>query len=105
MNWRSLGFDQYGNEQFAGFDPATGNPMLKTVYADAARTTDRNAQLRLHGHGNGKDMKLAASVDGAVIGKWMQEGFNPFAKENKRELERRLNDSDYRKFRIWEGQI
>lgn len=105
MEWRSLGFDQYGNEQFAGIDPATGNYVLKTKYADAARTTDRNAKLRLAGHGDGKDMKLAASVDGAMIGKWMQEGFNPFDKNNQRELKRRLNDGEYSRFRIWEGRL
>ena len=102
---RSLGFDQYGNEQLVGTDPVTGAYKLVTKYADCATVTDRNAELRKDGHGDGKDMKLAASIPGPVIAKWMQEGFNPFDKNNRSELRRRLNSNEFNQFRVWEGRL
>ncbi|WPZ05493.1 hypothetical protein [Pelagerythrobacter marinus] len=99
-----MGYDQFGNEQFVKTNP-DGTFSLVTKYADTRRTLDRNAALRSAGHGNGKDVKLAASIDGAVVAKWMQEGMNPFDPNNRKKLRSILNDSDYRKFRIWEGRL
>ena len=106
--WRSLGKAWDGTEQFHRTDPVTGDVQLKTVYADAANVTDRNAELRKIGHGNGRDMKLAASIPPSLLMKWrVEEGVDVFSTdpEQKRKARRLLNDHQYRMLRVWEGHI
>lgn len=106
--WRSLGKAWDGTEQFHRTDPVTGDVQLKTTYADVASVTDRNAELRKIGHGNGSDMKLAASIPLSIIMKWrVEEGVDVFSTDpdQKRRARRLLNDHQYRMLRVWEGHI
>ena len=108
MGWRSLGRSWDGTEQFHKIDPSTGAILLKTTYADAAAVTDRNAELRKAQHGNGKDMKLAASIPLSLVTKWRAEhGIDVFSNdpEHKKKARQLLNDHQYRMLRIWEGHI
>lgn len=105
---RSLGKDAFGNEQFIGTDKSTGDIILNTKWADAQTITDRNAELRKAGHGNGKDSKLVASLPMSIISKWRIEHgvdiFNPDPAHQKA-AKRLLNDHQYRMLRIWEGNL
>lgn len=108
MQMRSLGRAFDGTEQFMGTNPVTGEVVLKTTYADARAVTDRNAELRKAGHGNGKDMKLAASIPLSLVTKWrIEEGVDVFSNDpaHKRKARQLLNDHQYKMLRIWEGRI
>lgn len=106
MQWRSLGRAWDGTEQFHGVDPSTGNYLLKTTFADAQTVTDRNSELRKSGHGNGKDMKLAASIPLSMVLKWrVEHGVDIFNPAHKKEAKRLINDHQYRMFRVWEGRV
>lgn len=105
---RSLGVAADGTEQFIGTDTGSGDIILKTKYADAQAVTDRNAQLRSAGHGNGKDWKLAASIPLSLIVKWkVEHGVDAFSNDpaHKRKFRQLLNDHEYRMLRIWEGSL
>lgn len=107
-DWRSLGVAWDGTEQFHRTDPVTGEMQLKTVYPDVAKVTDRNAELRKVGHGNGKDMKLAASIPLSLVFKWRAEhGVDIFSNdpEHKKKARALLNDHNYHMLRVWEGHI
>ena len=105
--WRSLGKAWDGTEQFhRTLD--NGDVQLKTTYADARTVTDRNAELRKQGHGNGKDMKLAASIPLSLVFKRKAEhGVDVFSSDpaHKKKARQLLNDHQYRMLRIWEGNI
>ena len=104
---RSLGADAFGNEQFIGTD-SDGSVVLKTRYADAQTITDRNAELRKAGHGNGKEWKLAASVPLSLIMKWkIEHGVDAFSSDpaHRRKFRKLLNDHQYRMLRVWEGNL
>lgn len=106
--WRSLGKAWDGTEQFHRTDPVTGEIQLKTTYADAQNVTDRNAELRKVGHGNGKDMKLAASIPLSLVFKWKAEqGVDVFSSDpaQKKKARQLLNDHQYKMLRVWEGHI
>lgn len=106
--WRSLGVSPDGTEQFHRTDPMTGEMQLKTKYSDAATVTDRNAELRKAGHGNGRDMKLAASIPLSIIHKWkVEHGVDAFSNDpaHKKKMRQLLNDHQYKMLRIWEGHI
>lgn len=104
---RSLGRAADGTEQFIGTD-SDGSIILKTAYADAQTITDRNAELRKAGHGNGKEWKLAASIPLSLIFKWkVEHGVDAFSNDpaHKRKFRQLLNDHEYKMLRIWEGNI
>lgn len=104
---RSLGVDQYGNEQLIG-TTSDGTLVLKTKWADAQAITDRNAQLRSGGHGNGKEWKLAASIPLSLIMKWkIEHGVDAFSADpaHKKKAAQLLNDHQYRMLRVWEGRL
>ena len=104
---RSLGGDVFGNEQFVGQD-TDGSHVLLTKHADAQPITDRNAELRKRGAGNGRDLKLAASVPLSIIMKWkVEHGVDAFSNDpaHQKRLKQLLNDHQNRMFRIWEGNI
>lgn len=94
-------------EQFIGTD-ADGAVVLKTVYDTTAPVLDRNAELRLDGHGNGKEMKLAASIPMSLVHKWRTDhgvdvfSSDPWHKQRAREL---LNSNEYLRLRIWGGRL
>ena len=97
-----------GSQQFSRIDPLTGEYQIKTVYPDAQQVTDRNAELRKQGHGNGKDMKLAASIPLSLVHKWkVEQGVDVFSSDpaHKKKARALLNDHQYRMLRIWEGNI
>lgn len=105
--WQSLGKDWDGTEQFLTTD-ADGKTHLKTTYGDTKTVTDRNAQLRTMGHGNGKDMKLAASIPLSLIFKWRAEhGVDVFSSDpwHKKKTRALLNDHQFKLLRVWEGRI
>ena len=107
-DWRSLGKAWDGTEQFHRTDPVTGEMQLKTTYADASAVTDRNAHLRSMGRGNGKDMKLAASIPLSVVFKWRAEhGVDIFSNDpaHRKKARQLLNDHNYKMLRVWEGHI
>lgn len=104
---RSLGIAPDGTEQFVTTD-AEGNVVLQTKYADAKVVTDRNAQLRSAGHGNGKEWKLAASIPLSLVHKWrVEHGVDVFSPDPdmRRKARQLLNSSDYSQTRIWEGNL
>lgn len=104
---RFLGTDAYGNEQSIGTD-SDGNIVLATKWADVKAITDRNAQLRTAGAGNGKEMKLAASIPLSIIMKWkIEHGVDAFSNDpaHKKKMRQLVNDHQYRMFRIWEGNL
>lgn len=108
MKWRSLGTAADGTQQWSAVDPQTGEIHLKTTHPDVSDVLKRNQQLRSDGHGNGKDMKLAASIPLSVIHDWkVKHGIDAFSPdpEQKKKLRQLLNDHTNRMFRIWEGNI
>lgn len=107
MTWRSLGKEWDGTEQFTQTD-ADGKTHLKTTYGDVSAVLKRNAQLRSAGHGNGKDMKLAASIPLSVIFKWrVEHGVDVFSSDpdQKKAARKLLNDHQNKLFRVWEGHM
>lgn len=63
--------------------------------------------LRSAGVGNGKDEKLAMSVDGWVINDWcVKKGitFAEFMRDRKLQT-RFIEDPDNAAFRVWEGRL
>lgn len=63
--------------------------------------------LRSAGFGNGKDDKLAMSVDGWVINDWcVKKGvtFAEFMRDQKLQT-RFVEDPDNAAFRVWEGRV
>lgn len=104
---RSIGFDSFGNEQRVGTD-IDGNIILETRHADVEHILKRNHELRSMGHGNGKDMKLAASLPLSIVMKWKAEkGVDVFSPDpdQKKAARRLLNDHTNQMFRVWEGNL
>jgi len=108
MKWRSLGIAPDGTEQFSAYDAAEDKVHLRTVHRDIQPILERNTQLRNSGVGNGKDMKLAASLPLSVIFDWkVRHGVDVFSSDpdQKKAARKLLNDHNNKMFRIWEGHI
>lgn len=74
---------------------------------DVQALADYCAGQRAVGAGNGKDEKLAMSVDGWVINDWcVKRGvtFAEFMRDRKLQT-RFVEDPDNAAFRIWEGRL
>jgi hypothetical protein len=74
---------------------------------DLDALADHCAALRNVGAGNGKDEKLAMSVDGWVVNDWcVKKGvtFREFMRDRKLQT-RFIEDPDNRAFRVWEGRL
>lgn len=68
---------------------------------------DQCAALRAAGAGNGKDEKLAMSVDGWVINDWCVKKGIAWAEfmRNQRLQTQFIEDPDNAAFRIWTGKL
>ena len=107
-DWRSLGKAWDGTEQFTRTCPHTGDVQLRTVNPDVTPVIERNKQLQNMGHGNGKDMKLAASLPLSVVFEWkVRHGVDVFSSDpdQKKAARRLLNDRNNKFLRIWEGNL
>jgi hypothetical protein len=74
---------------------------------DLDTLADHCAAMRSIGAGNGKDDKLAMSVDGWVINDWcVKKGitFSQFMRDQKMQT-RFVEDPDNAAFRIWTGRL
>jgi hypothetical protein len=74
---------------------------------DLDALADHCAAMRAIGAGNGKDDKLAMTVDGWVINDWcVKKGitFAEFMRDRKIQT-RFIEDPDNAAFRIWEGKL
>lgn len=95
-NFRSLGRDEDGVEQFIAFD---GDDVhLKTTYDNQA-VIDQNR--RLEGQGMGKELRLAASIPPGVQFEWLTKyGVRFWDPNHKDAVKRLLNSNEYRYLRI-----
>jgi hypothetical protein len=71
-------------------------------YIEASRRTLANHSS--HANGYVKPIKPIADVPNIVIEKWLREGFNPFDRNNAKELQRKLNSNEYSAFRLSPGR-
>lgn len=72
---------------------------------DVEPVLEHNRALRLHddGYSPSREMKRVASIPMIVVERWLNEGFDIFDPNNKVELRRRLNSSEWAALRTSEG--
>ncbi len=76
-------------------------------HADLQLVADHCANLRAIGDTGSKDMKLAASVPGIFIQKYLNDHGVTFAEfmRTPQHVDRLLNDPALAHFRVWQGRV
>lgn len=97
----------FGTDYF--FDPAEGKVIVQRWQEVDALLDDNQKQYNASSDYrpfSGSEMHKMASVPMATYEKWRQEGFDILSDDcDDKELRRRLNNSDYKKFRTKPGKL
>lgn len=95
-----------GVAEYFHSDPSDNGFHIQTVQ-DVRPILEQNKNLRNHGDKGWKgDMVHYASIPIVVLEKWWKElGSDPLAKENRKWLQKKLNDPDWKHLRTKEGRL
>lgn len=87
-------------------DESDGGYSITMSTDVTAALNDAQAQ-RTHNDGwsRSRELRRAAHIPNAIILKWKDEGFDMYDRNNKAELLRRLDSSDYSHFRTADGRL
>ena len=109
--FRSLGVDSLGVEEYLAYDPETGQAVMKSVFKTAATNAvleDNKREQTDNPKNQTKDkvFRKVASIPVLVHELWKSMyGVDPLAKGNEAFLERLLNDPDWRELRTDTGYV
>ena len=78
-----------------------------TMSTDVSAALDDAKAQRTHndGYSTSRELRRVAHIPCALIMKWKSEGFDVFDKNNKAELLRRLDSSDFSHLRTADGRL
>lgn len=84
-----------------------GDKAIEEHTQDVEPILERNKRLRNEGRGFSEsgDLKRIASIPLVVVHQWLQEGVDVFNPDHTKEVERRLNSSDWAFLRTSEGNV
>ena len=98
-------FAEDGTRHYWRDESDGGFSITMSTDVSSALEANKAAQTFNDGYTPSRELRRAAFIPNAIIQKWKDEGFDMYDPENKIELLRRLDSSDYAFLRTAPGRL